>query len=156
MGKGGAAVFRYVKQGPAKVTLPGFQILGTVHWAPGQQGAVDRVAQAWDKLWVAPEPAQEDLDRLCASLAKLRKKHVRRRLEGGYLAARAAELPTGKMAASDGWSYDHFRGWPPALWEWVADLFELVELKHKWPAQLSVVEVCMLEKGHTGEARGKN
>ena len=65
MAKGGAAVFRYVKQGPARVTMPGLKALDEGLWAPGQQGAVDRVARAWTHLWVATEPEQEDLDELC-------------------------------------------------------------------------------------------
>ena len=82
MQKGGAAVFRYVKLGPAKATLPGLQALEDGTWAPGQQGAVDRVARAWTRLWVAPQPEQAELDDLCHSLVHLRSNHTRRKLSG--------------------------------------------------------------------------
>ncbi len=51
----------------------------------------------------------------------------------------------------DDWGGAHFRLWPLALWEWVSELLEEVEVRGRWPEELRGGMVSMLPKGNTGE-----
>ena len=55
-----------------------------------------------------------------------------------------------KAPGLDGWTVDELRLLPPALLEWIAELFESVERTGRWPEELCQPEGLLLPKPGDG------
>ncbi len=111
---------------------------------------MEAVEEAWWHLWQGCPARKPDVEKLFAPLAQVPCLTRKTAMTPELLHEMGRRMGVNKAAGMDDWGGAHLRLWPLALWEWVSELFEEVELRGRWPEELRGGIVSMLPKGNTG------